>query len=145
MYYNMLKKFHYFFVKDYENIYDGKIRVSKMKGYWHKSEILSYLLKIDDSLTKAYRLKEAYRVFNLTASFNDCDERLDELITEFRNSEFEIYRTFGQTLNTWRDSIKNSFIRIDGRRISNGPIESINNKIKTIIKNSNGIRYFYRF
>lgn len=145
MYYYMLKKFHYFFVKDYENIYDGKIRVSKMKSYWHKSEILSYLLKIDDSLTKAYRLKEAYRVFNLTASFNDCDERLDELITEFRNSEFEIYRTFGQTLNTWRDSIKNSFIRIDGRRISNGPIESINNKIKTIIKNSNGIRKFTRF
>ncbi|CDR30496.1 Transposase and inactivated derivatives [Acholeplasma oculi] len=145
MYYYMLKKFHYFFVKDYENIYDGKIRVYKMKGYWHKSEILSYLLKIDNSLTKAYRLKEAYRVFNLTASFNDCDERLDELITEFRNSEFEIYRTFGQTLNTWRDSIKNSFIRIDVRRISNGPIESINNKIKTIIKNSNGIRYFYRF
>ena len=90
-------------------------------------------------------IKEAYHVFNLTASFNDCDERLDELITEFRNSEFEIYRTFGQTLNTWKDSIKNSFIRIDGRRISNGPIESINNKIKTIIKNSNGIRYFYRF
>lgn len=145
MYYYMLKKFHYFFVKDYEKIYDGKIRVSKMKGYWHKSEILNYLLKIDDSLTRAYRLKEAYRTFNLTANYNDCGERLDELITEFKNSEFEVYRTFGQTLYTWRDSIKNSFIRINGRRISNGPIESTNNKIKTIIKNSNGIRYFYRF
>lgn len=54
-------------------------------------------------------------------------------------------RKLGQTLNTWRDGIKNSFIRIDGRRISNGPFESTNNKIKTIIKNSNGIRYFYRF
>ena len=62
MYYYMLKKFHYFFVKDYQNIYNGKINVSKMKGYWHKSEILSYLLKIDDSLTKAYILKEAYRI-----------------------------------------------------------------------------------
>ena len=89
MYYYMLKKFHYFFVKDYQNIYNGKINVSKMKGYWHKSEILSYLLKIDDSLTKAYILKEAYRTFNLTADFNDCDERLSELISEFRNSEFE--------------------------------------------------------
>jgi len=49
-----------------------------------------------------------------------------------------------------RDSIKNSFIRINGRRISNGPIESTNNKIKTIIKNSKvldiftdlGIKYY---
>lgn len=95
MYYYMLKKFYYFFVKVYENIYDGKIWVFKMKGYWYKFEILSYLLKIDDLLIKVYRLKEVYCVFNLIVSFNDCEECFDELIIEFRNSEFEIYRIFG--------------------------------------------------
>lgn len=60
MYYYMLKKFHYFFIKDYESIYDGKIKMSKYQTYWHKSEILGYLLTIDDDLTEAYRLKERY-------------------------------------------------------------------------------------
>ncbi|QWB96386.1 transposase [Mycoplasmatota bacterium] len=37
MYYYMLKKFHYFFLKNYEDIYDGKIHIRKMQAYWHKS------------------------------------------------------------------------------------------------------------
>jgi transposase len=145
MYYYMLKKFHYFFVKDYDSIYDGKIKISKYQTYWHKSEILHYLLSIDDDLTRAYRLKERYREFNLTADYQSCDEALDDLIDEFRNSTLDEFRAFGKTLVRWKDEIKNSFIRINGKRISNGPIESTNNKIKTVIKTSNGIRKFSRF
>ena len=47
-------------------------------------------------------------------------------------------------LKNWKVEIKNSFIISKGRRISNGPIESTNSKIKTIIKASNGIRNFRR-
>jgi transposase len=145
MYYYMLKKFHYFFVKDYESIYDGKIKMSKYQTYWHKSEILSYLLTIDDDLTEAYRLKERYRAFNLTADYETCDDDLQDLIDEFRNSKLAEFRFFGKTIEKWKVEIKNSFIRVSGRRISNGPIESTNSKIKTIIKTANGIRSFYRF
>lgn len=145
MYYYMLKKFHYFFVKDYESIYDGKIKMTKYQTYWHKSEILSYLLSIDDDLTKAYRLKERYREFNLTADYENCSDELDDIIDEFRNSNIDEFRLFGKTLVRWKDEIRNSFIRVNKRRISNGPIESTNNKIKTIIKTSNGIRKFTRF
>lgn len=145
MYYYMLKKFHYFFIKDYESIYDGKIKMSKYQTYWHKSEMLGYLLTIDDDLTEAYRLKERYRAFNLTADYETCDDDLQDLIDEFRNSHLEEMRAIGKTLVKWKSEIKASFIKIDGRRISNGPIESTNNKIKTIIKTSNGIRKFTRF
>ena len=145
MYYYMLKKFHCFFVKDYNAIYDGKIELTKYQAYWHKSEILSYLLSIDDDLTKAYRLKEKYREFNLTADYETCEDELNDLIDEFRDSHLDEFRSFGKTLVRWKDEIKNSFIRVNGRRISNGPIESTNNKIKTIIKTSNGIRKFSRF
>ena len=54
-------------------------------------------------------------------------------------------RAIGKTLVKWKSEIKASFIKIDRRRLSNGPIESTNNKIKTIIKTSNGIRKFTRF
>ncbi len=98
MYYYMLKKFHYFFVKDYESIYDGKIKMTKYQSYWHKSEILGYLLSIDDELTTAYRLKERYREFNLTADYETCNDELNDLIYEFRNSGLESFRSFGKTL-----------------------------------------------
>ena len=145
MYYYMLKKFHYFLIKNYENIYDGRIRVAKYNTYWHKSEILAYLLSIDDDLKSAYRLKERYREFNLTAEYDTCDDELNTMIYEFRNHKLLELRTFGKTLDKWKIEIKNSFIVFNKRRVSNGPIESTNSKIKTIIKTANGIRKFTRF
>lgn len=88
MYYYMLKKFHYFFVKEFDDIYDGLI--------------------------------------------------------EIRNSHLEQFRTFGKLLKRWKPNIKNSFIRIDNKRLSNGPMEGINSRIKTILKSANGIKQFYR-
>ena len=144
MYYYMLKKFHYFFVKNYEDIYDGKIKIHKTGQYWHKSDILHYLLSIDGDLSEAYMLKERYREFNLTAEYKTCDDELNNLIHQFRNHKLAGLRSFGKTLINWRDEIKNSFLIYDNRRISNGPIESVNNKIKTVIKTSNGIQSFNR-
>lgn len=143
-YYYMLKKFHYFLLKNYEDIYDGKIHIPKFKSYWHKSEIMDYLLSIDDDLRDVYRLKEAYREFNLTADYETCEEELDQLIHRFRNHKLPEMRTFGRTLDNWKEEIRNSLIISNNRRVSNGPIESTNSKIKTIIKTSTGIKSFAR-
>ncbi|MFA6661050.1 MAG: ISL3 family transposase [Bacilli bacterium] len=150
--YYMLKKFHYFFVKDFERIYKGPINIPKFKARWNKYDILHYLLTIDNDLRNAYYLKEAYREFNLTASIHDKDERVSteraflELVHAFRNSVHEGFRAFGETLSNWQGEILNSFIGTEnGRRLSNGPIEGMNSKIKTLIKISNGMRNFKRF
>ena len=84
MYYYMLKKFHYFFVKEFDDIYDGLIEIRKMKTKWDKYEIRKYLLSINSDLKYAYELKEKYREFNLTASYNNCDIELDNLIDELK-------------------------------------------------------------
>lgn len=144
MYYYMLKKFHYFFVKNYEDIYDGHIKLQKLKTKWKKDEILKYLLSIDEDLEYAYRLKERYREFNLTAEFDTCEIELIGLINEFLDSHLEEYRYFGRMLNTWKDEIINSFKRFNGRRLSNGAIEGVNSRIKTIIKSANGYSNFAR-
>ncbi|MCF7933082.1 MAG: transposase [Acholeplasmataceae bacterium] len=96
-------------------------------------------------------MKEAYREFNLTASIHDKDERVSteraflELVHAFMNSVDEEFRAFGEISN-WHDEIMNSFIGTkNGRRLSNGPIEGMNSKIKTLIKISNGMRNFKRF
>ena len=49
-----------------------------------------------------------------------------------------------KTLRNWKNEILNSFIWIDGRRLSNGPIEGRNAYIKKIIGNANGLNNFER-
>ncbi|MEG0683769.1 MAG: transposase, partial [Coprobacillus sp.] len=44
----------------------------------------------------------------------------------------------------WRTEILNSFILIGQRRISNGPIESINGRIKILLKTSLKYKNFER-
>lgn len=144
IYYYMLKKFHYFFTKNYDNIYDGQIYIAKLQTKWTKDEIRKYLLSIDDDLKHIYYLKEKYVEFNKTATYENCDEELDNLIELFLNSHLEEFRTFGKLLSKWRLYIKNSFIRINGRRLSNGPMEGINSRIKTIMKAANGYKNFNR-
>ena len=145
IYYYMLKKFHYFFVKNYENIYSGPIEIRKMRTHWTKDEIRHYLLSIDQDLSDAYYLKEEYRAFSRSADYETSDEEFNELIEKFLNSHLPEFRDFGKLLVNWKQEIKNSFIRIDRKRLSNGPIEGVNSRIKTIMKSSNGIRNFYRF
>lgn len=144
MYYYMLKKFHYFFVKNFGDIYSGDIRIPKIHSKWRKEEILKYLLSIDDDLKYAYMLKERYREFNLTANYDNCEGEFDSLIYEFNNSHLEEFRVFGRLLQNWRTEIINSFIRVDGKRLSNSAIEGVNSRIKTIIKNANGYNNFSR-
>jgi len=162
MYYYMLKKFHYFFVKNFEDIYPRDIKIPKIHAKWKKQEILKYLLSIDDDLKYAYLLKEACREFNTTSEFDPCDQEFDSFINQFCNSHLAEFREFGDLLIVRKprdlasqpshkyfadnliSRIKNSFLRIGHRRLSNGAVEGITSRIKTIIKNANGFINFSR-
>lgn len=145
MYYYMLKKFHYFFNKSFDNIYDGDIKIPKIKSKWDKYEIRKYLLSIDDILRDAYNLKEKFQEFNATAHYENCDVELNYFIEKFSCFPEEEFREFGRLLNHWKNEIKNSFIRINNYRLSNGRMEGCNSRLKCIIKNANGYRNFNRF
>lgn len=157
MYYYMLKKFHYFFNKNFDDIPDF-LKVHKLNSTWDKYEIRKYLLSIDPDLAYAYNLKQEYQEFNYTASFDTCDKELNKLINDFRSSHLKEFQEFGKLLNHWRNEIKNSFIRVNvkikdkkgnfiivKKRLSNGPMEGCNSRIKCLIKNANGYRNFERF
>ena len=121
---------------NFEKIFNGETYIHKMKIKWDKHEIRRYFLSIDSDSEYAYYLKEKYREFNLTADYETCDEEFDKLIEEFRE--------FGKLIKRWRKNIKNSFIRVNNKRLSNGPMEGINSRIKTILKSANGIKKFFR-
>ena len=159
LYYYLLKKFDYFFTKEFDDITNHPIRVPKLKTKLHKNAIMKYLLDIDDRINEAYKLTSKYREFNRTAKFDTCEEELDELIDLLLKSSLSHFNDIGRTLFNWRDEIINSFITIKDcltipkkkdekpvpRRLSNGPIEGINSIIEQIKINGKGYTNFDRF
>ena len=78
---------------------------------------------------------------------------LRDLIVTYRNSRFEMFRDFASLLEKFEDPIINSFIMVEkignGRiydaRLSNGPIESINRKVKDLKRMGRDFRNFEHF
>ena len=109
-----------------------------------KYQILEYMLSLDDELRLAYDLKEEYRSFNLSASILDAKDRLLELIDKFKASKIKEFYPFIKTIKNWFNEIVNSFNQINGKRISNGPIERTNRSIKQLFYNGFGFTNFDR-
>ena len=143
MYYWYFKKFWKLLVM---NIKDPSqtIEIRKTHQTLTISSIIDTMLKVSDELKTAYYLKEAYREFNLTATFADAEEQFDDLCERFKNCRIKEFYRFRSLLLEWKPEILNSFFRINGYRISNGNLERKNSDIKTIIKVSNGYRNFPR-
>lgn len=113
------------------------------------------LFRIDPKLREYRELKEKYVQFNLRNAGNPAEARkeIQILIQEYKNSEHEIFRDFASLLVKFEDSIINSFIMVekigDGNiydsRLSNGPIESMNRKVKDLKRLGRGFRNFEHF
>ena len=144
--YYLLKKFHYLLKKNYDDLkYFEPSMNRRLKIYLNFQSTLNLILKVDDEIRKAYELKELYHRFNSTSTFDDASSWLGEIIYQFKQSLIPEFIEVARTLSNWKKEIINSFIYVDeNKRISNGPIESINSKIKLIIRNGNGYVNFNR-
>lgn len=113
------------------------------------------LFRLDPKLKDFRDLKEKYIQFNNRNAGKPiaAKKELDELIPMYRASEYEIFRDFGNLLEKYQDYIINSFIMVEkyghGKiyesRLSNGPIESINRKLKDLKRLGRGFRNFEHF
>lgn len=113
------------------------------------------LFRIDPNLKEFRDLKELYVQFNSRNGGNPLLARneLEELILTYKSSRFEIFRDFASLLEKFEDPIVNSFIMIEkigngkiyDARLSNGPIESINRKVKDLKRLGRGFRNFEHF
>lgn len=113
------------------------------------------LFRIDPKLKDFRDLKESYIYFNNHNAGDPVAARrnLDLLIPTYKDSEYEIFREFGSLLEKYEDPIINSFIMVEKHgygkiydsRLSNGPIESINRKVKDLKRLGRGFRNFEHF
>lgn len=109
-------------------------------------DLYDLLLGINTDLTKAYQLKEMYRHFNKTCSFEDAPKELDQLIEAFEEADLSCYREFTALMKTGRTEIINSFERpYDDRKQSNALTEGLNQKLRQLLSIANGFANFERF
>ena len=90
-------------------------------------------------------LKEQYRELNKTGEYNEQSRsQLFQLITKFINFGFTPIHDVGKMMLRCETEIFNSFIKVENKRLSNGIIEGVNSRIKTILKNTCGYISFRR-
>lgn len=143
-YYWLFKKYWKLLTKDQSKISYKKFRIGRTRQYMSAHEIIEYMLSIDKELKLAYDLLHEYRNFNDSATSSNAPEWFDEIVLKFQNSHITEYIPAWKLLINWRQEILNSFIRIDGYRVSNGPMERANRDIKTLFRVSFGSVNFVR-
>lgn len=136
-------------------VHQEKLEMVKTKydgilGY-HISEraLVEKILDLDPELNRAYELKEQYMEFNneqedTFSGLAKKKEQLDQLINDCINSNIQEMIQCGSMLSKWYTELLNSFDWVDGRRLSNGPIEGKNSYVKKILSNANGFNNFTR-
>ncbi len=113
------------------------------------------LFRIDPKLQEYRDLKEKYVQFNSRNAGNPAEARreMQTIIKEYQSSEHDIFREFASLLVKFEDPIINSFIMVEkigngkiyDSRLSNGPIESMNRKVKDLKRLGRGFRNFEHF
>lgn len=149
--YQLLKRFNWVLTKSssridlYEPVDLHKYYYCFNSQYVTPQVIIDKMLSWSFELNAAYSMKEEYAYINLTSTPENAPARIDNFIAELLFYDIKELTGIARTLRHWKPEIINSFARVDGQRISNGPIESVNARIKVIKQNGNGYRNFERF
>ena len=149
--YQLLKHFNWLLTKSsskidmYEYIDLHRYYYSFDSQYVTPRVIIDKMLSWSYELNAAYSMKETYAYINSTSSSENAEKRIDNFIGELLLYDIRELTGVARTLRHWKKEIVNSFDRIDGQRISNGPIESVNSRIKVVKQNGNGYKNFERF
>ena len=143
--YYLLKKWNKTLFKDY-HIWDEKFKVKGLgNGYFNFYQIQKMIVKINEDLFIAQRFYSMYKHLNLLTTYEGAETMLDKVINDKEIIKVPEFIPIIQMLITWKEWIINSFIIVDGRRLSNGPIEGFNSNFKKMMTVANGLYSFERF
>ena len=111
-----------------------------------ENDKLEKLFELSPSLKDSYNLREElYEIFELEGlSKEDAKEKIDEWCEKanlFETKGFNPFTSFTKTYRNFEENILNYFTN----RISSGPVEGLNNKIKVIKRRGFGFRNITNF
>ena len=153
----LLQKYRWLILSNQSNIhYHSDVRMdSHFHVLMNTYDYEDALFRLDPKLKDYRDEKELYVCFNSRNAGRPIEARseLSELINHYSESKHEIFREFASLLEKYQDPIINSFVMVEkigngkiyDSRLSNGPIESINRKVKDLKRLGHGFRNFEHF
>ena len=108
----------------------------KVEGNEEAKQKLDCLLALNKSLNTGYILKEELRNLWNCSTREEATEYFENWLIKAWSSEVELLVKFAHTLSAHRKGILNYF----DHRITTGPVEGINNKIKVLKRQAYGYR-----
>ncbi len=144
--YYLLKHMNYLLFKDSLDISDTAYKKNRhFSMRYTDGQLLEKILAIDTQLKEGYELKELYMIFIQQDDLDIIESFLELIINNYKLSTIVGFQKLGNTLESWKKEIINSFIKYDNRKLSNGPIEGRNKYIHIILELANGYSNFKRF
>lgn len=144
--YYLLKHKNYLLFKDSLDISDTEYKKNRhFSMRYTDGQLLEKMLSIDEQLKEGYELKELYMIFIQQDDPDTIESFLELIINNYKLSTIVGFQKLGNTLESWKKEIINSFIKYDKRKLSNGPIEGRNKYIHIILELANGYSNFKRF
>lgn len=153
----LLQKYRWLILSNHSSIiYHTDLRMdSHLHCMMNTYDYEDSLFMIDPNLRELRDLKELYITFNTRNAGKPMDARieLDELIGKYLHSGNPMFYDFANLLIRNHDYIINSFVMVEkhgpgkiySSRLSNGPIESLNRKVKDLKRQGRGYRNFEHF
>ena len=153
----LLQKYRWLILSNRNNItYYSNLR---MDPHFHRLmntyDYESSLFRISPRLRDLRDWKERYIQFNTRNAGHPlkAQEEIEDLIDFYYKTGDEIFVGFASLLSKYRDPIINSFIMVEKNgpggiydsRLSNGPVESLNRKVKDLKRMGRGFRSFEHF
>ena len=142
--YYLLKKYNYLLFESHP-IWEEKSYNARFKKTVNEYDVTKMILSLDKELEIAYQFCSSYRYFNAKASYEKAREEFLNFATDANVARIEEFRPILRMLQNWEEYIINSYMIINGRRLSNGPIEGCNSQIKKLMRISNGLEHPLRF
>ena len=111
---------------------------------WH---MMQRCLELNQTFWDAYACLQDFYEYWRCRTFEQAMTWLDKIINQLKRTLNEDLVRVGETYRVWKVEIANAITvrNFDGKRLSNGPAEGLNNSIKTLIKDANGYKNFERF
>ncbi len=153
----LLQKYRWLILANQSSItYHSDLRMDKhLHVLMNTYDYEDALFMIDPNLRELRDLKEMYVRFNDRNAGKPMDARidLDQLIDKYLHCANPLFYDFANLLIRYHDYIINSFIMVEkhgsgkiySSRLSNGPIESLNRKVKDLKRLGRGYRNFEHF
>jgi transposase len=113
-----------------------KVPFQRSRWWWLKNERLSTLVQWNTPIVRAYYLKESFQLFWLYRQPKRAGDHLEKWMRSAIRSRLEPFQRFVRMLRRHLDGI----LSWTAHRVSNGAVEGMNNKIKSISHRSFGFR-----